>query len=84
MKSVAKNERAAKTAAQNRCVQLERALYACQNQNQNSMMPGPSFYSHGIAPTRSPMMNLMFEEIGTSKRTESDSIESIEIPEYLK
>ena len=84
MKHVAAKERSEKNHFKERCIQLERTVISMQPQ-QAHMFPGPSFISR--VPTHTPTHSHL---LAAMPRTSSDaiveksSIESIEVPDYLK
>ena len=81
MKAVASKERQEKIHAQNRCAQLERALFSAQAHLPNRLNGGLFAQIPQMAPTSTPFLPMMMD---TPQTIEKESIESIEVPEYLK
>ena len=81
MKTIASKERTDKIYFKQRCVQLERNMLTMQP-HQTHLLSGPSFIPqmHSHAPTHSQLL----PPIGQASTVEKSSIESIEVPEYLK
>ena len=77
MKQIASDERRDKLRLQQRCSQLEQALHG---------MPRPSLSSSNFYPMASltPTQPQYFPMIQTDIMTEKCSIESVEVPDYLK
>ena len=79
MKNIASKERTDKIYFKERCVQLERNMLTMQP-HQAHLLSGPSFIPQMHAPTHSQLL----PTIGQASTVEKSSIESIEVPEYLK
>ena len=81
MKLVASTERREKVLAKERSLQLERAL--CSIQSQPSWLGGPAMFPP-ITSTQSTVLPIMLSAQQNRTTFEKCSVDSIEIPAYLK